>query len=124
MDKGKFDFEKLTAYQKAQEFYKLVRGLRFRSTLEDRIVSRQLNRAALSIALNIAEGSGRTSLRDRRNFFLVARGSCFECAAIVLAMADVSILNVESLQVLYNLILEVARMLSTMIRNLDKRISG
>ena len=42
----------------------------------------QLLRASHSITLNIAEGNGRTSERDRSRFFDIARGSALECAAI------------------------------------------
>ncbi|MBS0208704.1 MAG: four helix bundle protein [Planctomycetes bacterium] len=64
-----FAFEKLEVYQKAISFAdrvctaseKFPRGYGF---LVD-----QLNRAALSIAANIAEGNGRFTKPDRKNFF-------------------------------------------------------
>lgn len=123
MDVGKYDFEKLIVFQKAQEFYRLVRTIRFSSTQEDRIVARQFLRAALSVPLNIAEGSGRTSLRDRRNFLVIARGSSFECAAIILTLKSQSSGRKWMYQDHYNTVLEVSKMLSTMIVNLDKKIS-
>ncbi|NUQ65646.1 MAG: four helix bundle protein [Pirellulales bacterium] len=39
-------------------------------------------RAAQSIPLNIAEGNGKRSPKDRARFFEVARGSALECAAV------------------------------------------
>ncbi len=46
----------------------------------------QLRRASASIALNFAEGCGKASLRDRKRFFLIARGSARE----VIAATDVA----------------------------------
>jgi four helix bundle protein len=43
----------------------------------------QLERASLSIVLNIAEGAGRKSGPDRRKFFTIAHGSLLESAALL-----------------------------------------
>jgi four helix bundle protein len=43
----------------------------------------QLDRASVSVALNIAEGAGRRTARDKAHFFTIARGSATECAAIL-----------------------------------------
>jgi four helix bundle protein len=51
---------------------------------EDRRVLRdQLERASLSVVLNIAEGAGRRSRKDKARHYAIARGSAMESAAIV-----------------------------------------
>ena len=42
----------------------------------------QLNRAAASIALNLAEGRGKPTVKDQIRFFHIAMGSVRECQAI------------------------------------------
>lgn len=44
-------------------------------------ISDQIDRASISIALNIAEGTGRTSPRERTRHYVIARGSAVECLA-------------------------------------------
>jgi len=76
-----FDAEKLDVYRVAVEFQVLAAGLlprRGQATLRD-----QLDRASVSIVLNVAEGAGRFSGPDKARFYAMARGSATECGAIV-----------------------------------------
>ena len=76
-----FDFEKLSVYQKSKVFNKNV-AVFLSNTKTDRTTNDQLRRASFSIMLNIAEGTGRFTKPDKRNFYVIARGSAFECVAI------------------------------------------
>jgi four helix bundle protein len=73
------DAEKLTVYQVALELQCLANTL---VPSVNRVLRDQFERASLSIVLNLAEGCGRVSRRQRRYHFGVARGSATECAAL------------------------------------------
>ena len=68
----------LRCYQLAVQFYKQVQGVNLPGALKN-----QLQRAASSIALNLSEGTGRRTRRDRIRFFQIALGSIRECQAII-----------------------------------------
>jgi four helix bundle protein len=75
------DAEKLDAYRVALEFQAMAGQLvpkRGCSELRD-----QLERASISIVLNIADCCGRTSPADKARFYAMARGSATESAAIL-----------------------------------------
>jgi four helix bundle protein len=78
-----FDFEKLICYGKAKEFHKAVKKNLKQLDANENYIKDQLLRASLSIALNIAEGSGRFSKADKKHFYIMARASVYECAAII-----------------------------------------
>jgi len=77
---AQFDHEKLRAYQEAIRFVAwadpVIEKLPAKLAARD-----QLDRAATSIVLNIAEGNGKRSPADRCRYFDIARGSVVECAA-------------------------------------------
>src|SRR4029077_98133 len=75
-----FDHEKLDVYREAIAFCAwtgdLLNSISAKAAAKD-----QLDRASTSIPLNIAEGNGKFSAKDRARFFEIARGSALECAA-------------------------------------------
>jgi four helix bundle protein len=85
-----FDHERLDVYRLSLEYVAFSFGIA--TSLAD--INRQTRdpwlRAAQSIPLNIAEGNGKQSLRDKNRCFEIARGSALECAAIhdVLRVCD------------------------------------
>src|SRR5438270_8812013 len=75
-----FDHEKLDVYREAIKFCGWV-GEFLASISAKAAAKDQLDRASTGIPLNIAEGNGKFSARDRARFFEMARGSASECAA-------------------------------------------
>jgi four helix bundle protein len=83
------DCDGSTCYRVAVEFQILAASIgsgRRLGALRD-----QLDRASVSIVLNIAEGSGRFSPAEKAHFYLIARGSAMEC------LAALSLLHARSL---------------------------
>ena len=66
--------------------------------------------------LNIAEGSAKFSNKDRRNFYVTARGSAFECAALISFLRDENEMF-EEIKKEYD---SPSRMLFAMIKNLEE----
>ena len=114
-----FDFEKLQVYSHAKYYNRGVKNLLKNHVLE-KGTKDQLHRASLSILLNIAEGSGRFSKADKRNFYVIARGSCFECVAIFDYLKDEGEIDGNIFAEFYSLLEEISKMLYAMIRNLQK----
>jgi four helix bundle protein len=75
-----FDHEKLEVYREAILFIVWLSAL-LEGTVRIGEVKDQLDRASTSIALNIAEGNGKYTPKDRCRFFDIAHGSALECAA-------------------------------------------
>ena len=114
-----FDFCKLDVYQKAKAFCILITK-DISSGNFDRTTNDQLRRASFSIMLNIAEGTSRFSNKDRKNFFVVARGSAFECAAILEYLFEVAEISKDDYSNYVENLEEISKMLYGLIRGLDK----
>lgn len=112
-----FDFQKLEVYKKAQKFHLECKALLKNAQLE-RYVIDQLGRASYSVVLNIAEGYGRSSTNDRRNFFTISRASIFECVAILDILKLENRIGNDHYEHSHRTSAELSKMLYVMIRNL------
>jgi four helix bundle protein len=117
-----FHHEKLTVYKRALEFAGWSQDLM--DALEKRISTRdQLARAGDSIALNIAEGNGKFSQKDRARFFQIAHGSALECAACLDLLVTRRSCAEHAIIKGKELLEEIVRMLFTMLDKLGYRIA-
>ena len=114
-----FDFENLTVYKKSKAFNTKTNTF-ISSTKLDRTTNDQFRRAAFSIMLNIAEGSGRYTKPDKRNFYVIARGSTFECVAIIDYLKEIQVLSDHRYNEFYSQLEELSKMLFSIIRSLKQ----
>ncbi len=117
-----FDFENLEVYKKSKDFYTQVSQIIIKNHKIDTVTKNQLKRAALSVVLNIAEGSSRFSKADKKNFSVISRGSVFECVAIFDLLKTTELLPVNEFNRLYCQAEEISKMLFSMIKNLEKKM--
>ena len=110
-----FMFENLEVYKKAVAFAEEIGNLTEGFTKGNYYLVDQLNRAALSIATNIAEGNGRYHKADRKNFFRISRGSAFECVPILELSKRKGLIKEEQAKVLKENLDEICKMLSGLI---------
>lgn len=107
-----FKFEELKVYQEAVDLTQLVfQVTKHWPTLYKYSLAEQFHRAALSISLNIAEGSSR-SRKDFQHFLAMSRGSCYECIPIITVAKGMRLITEEEYLDLYGRILKISKMIS------------
>ena len=112
----RMNYRNLDVYQKSVRFLPLASQLADKLPSQYADLADQVRRASLSIVLNIAEGSGKTSGPDQRRFYAMARGSAMECGAIVDACLSLRLLEQDSARAAEDLLSGVVQMLSKMCR--------
>lgn len=116
-----FMFESLQVYQKAVDFADQVVTLSEGFPRGYYFLVDQLNRASLSIATNLAEGNGRFTKADRKNFFTIARGSAQECIPLLEISSRRGFITTDDHAHLKSQLEEIGRMISGLITGLENR---
>lgn len=116
-----FTFEKMIVYQKAISYADQTCSITEKFPRGYGFLSDQLNRASVSIAANIAEGNGRFTIPDRKNFFMIARGSVQECVALMEIAFRRKLLTSDAHAQLRSDLEEISKMLSGLITGLENR---
>ena len=111
-----FSHERLDCYQCALQFAQLSFNELSSSRRGNADLADQLKRATTSILLNIAEGAGKTTLKEQARFYAIARGSAMECAAVLDVLCLQGVVNAEAVQRAKLILERVVAMLSRMAR--------
>lgn len=110
-------FEEIISWQKGKELTVLVYS-EFKNC-KDFSFKNQIERASVSIMNNIAEGFERRTNKELKNFLFIAKGSAGETRSMLDLALDLKYLNKNNFERMYNLTLEISKLLSGFIKTLD-----
>jgi four helix bundle protein len=115
------DFKKLQVWQKGHSLTKEIYLSTSKFPKEELYgITSQLRRSMLSIPTNIAEGVGRGSDVDFKRFLQIAFGSASEAEYLILISKELKYLTQEEAISFEHQIIEIKKMLSSLIIKLKK----
>ena len=114
------DFRNLSVWHKSHKLTLKIYELTRTFPKEELFgLTSQLRRAASSVSANIAEGCGRETDGDFQRFLQIAFGSISEVDYHLLLARDLKLIDASAYDSLYESVLEIRRMLSTLIRKVN-----
>ncbi|MDI6733217.1 MAG: four helix bundle protein [Planctomycetota bacterium] len=121
----KFIFEKLEVYQKTLDFIgKVIDTVRKLPSEIRYSFGGHLIETAISIANNIAEGSGRRGKKEKRQFYNISQGSAFECVPMITVLVRKNFIPQTEFEDLYNICYSISQMLSKLIASVSFRTTN
>jgi four helix bundle protein len=109
-------FEEIIAWQKARELTNIV--YKIFSKNKDFGFKNQIERAAVSVMNNIAEGFERQTNKEFKNFLYISKGSCGEVRSMIIIAKDLSYISSEEFNDIQQRCQEISRLLSGFIKTL------
>ena len=120
----KFSFENLEVYEKARALVSDVYRIQNDFPKEERFgLGDQIRRAAVSILANLAEGSGRQSIKEKVHFVEISYGSLMEVFCELQTACDIGYMKEEQLNALRQQFTDIAKMLSGLRNSMLKQLN-
>ena len=120
-----YSFEKLNVWQEAKELvvdvYHLLDSF---PKFEKYALCDQIRRAIVSVPPNIAEGSGRKSLKEQIRFLEISYGSLMETYNQLLIAIDLTYITEESVEAIKPSIDAVAKMINGLSKSYSDKLNG
>lgn len=118
-----YSFEKLNAWQEAKKLvvdvYHLLDNF---PQIEKYALCDQIRRAITSVPSNIAEGSGRRSLKEQIHFLEISYGSLMETYNQLLIAIELTYITEESVEAIKPRIDDVAKMINGLCNSYSKKL--
>jgi len=113
-----FFFEKLKIYQRSLAFGIRLCKIASEFPIKFSRIRDQLIGTGISIPLNIAEGSGRKSSKEKINFYKISRTSLFECIPLLRICLNLKLIEENIYQDLRKEATELSKMINGLIKSL------
>jgi len=111
------DYKKLLIWQKGMDLvettYKIAGALPYE---EKYGLRSQATRAAVSIVLNIAEGSAKSSKKEYKYYLETSLGSAFELETVLMVIERLKLASAEAIRALIEEVLREQRMINALIQ--------
>lgn len=115
-----FNFEKLEVYQEAINFASGIYELTKKFPRDEIYgITNQIRRAAVSISLNIAEGSAR-SKKEFGRFLSITKGSIYECVPLLQISLKQGYVSKDSYADYYEWCTKLSKMISGLIKSMNQ----
>lgn len=116
-------FKEVIAWQKAHQFViNIYKTCAHFPSYEKYGLCSQFQRAAVSIAANIAEGYRKNGMADKLKFLNIAQGSLEECRYYIILARDLEYINNEKYNELNQEIEETSKLVNAYYRGIKDRI--
>jgi len=114
------NFRELNVWKKAVELAtRIYRETNLYPKHERYGLTSQIRRSSVSISSNIAEGAGRRSKKEFRQFLDIATGSCYELETQLIISRNLNYLSGEIFEAMIHSLTEIQKMIYSLIKSLD-----